>query len=278
LAALLIGLMAMPAGAGEASPEHGKINTPDATPVDPGQLEVEGVYGYGAADRAWDSDGKLQRRGLANQHAVGIALTAGLVDNVDIAVATGPGWLRDKDYDFDGDGLTDADTGRGLGDTEIGLRWRFYQSPERALDLAWIGGFTIPTGSKSDFGEIGTSQEFWSFNQTLAASRDWGRWTGNAALGYALPFGDRRGDAQGTLTLDVAIGYQLLDWLQPELELNYARDLVAHDADSELLAATFGLVMPVSDDWRVNAGIQHGLWGRTADRETAFTLAVKRAF
>jgi hypothetical protein len=44
----------------------------------------------------------------------------------------------------------------------------------------------------------------------LAVTKDWGRWTANADVGYSLPFGNRRGDARGLLTGNVALGYQAL--------------------------------------------------------------------
>jgi hypothetical protein len=157
-------------------------------------------------------------------------------------------------------------------------RYRFHVDKEHSLELAYIGGVTLPTGSSSSRDEIGTSQEFWSFNQTLAASKDWGKWTANAAVGYALPLGDKRENARGTFNVDVAVGYQLLPWLQPEIELNYGHDYFIEDADQQMLATTIGLIMPINELVRVNTGVQQSLWGRDTDKATTLFVAVKLAF
>jgi hypothetical protein len=145
-------------------------------------------------------------------------------------------------------------------------------------EAAYIVGLNIPTGSSTDSGSLGTSQEFWSWGNTLVMTKDWGSWTANADVGYSLPFGGKRGTAQGTFSANLALGYQVLPWLQPEMELNYARDFVDEGDPGENLAFTAGLVMPISDLLRVNLGVQQSIWGRNSDQTTGFILAVKLAF
>ena len=263
----------------EAGPEHGKINTADASPVDPGHFEIESSLVATHANRFWGSTGTSHARGQARELALGLAATAGVVADVDVAVSGGYVWLKDEDNDFDpDDGVFGPERGHDWGDLDLSGRYRFFASEEYGLELAYIGGVTIPTGSSASRGEIGTSQEFWSFNQTLAASKDWGKWTANAAIGYALPLGEKREGERGTFAVDAAVGYQFLPWLQPEVELNYARDFHASEDDQEVLAATVGLVMPLNDRLRVNSGVQQGLWGKNADKATCLLLAVKLAF
>jgi len=119
---------------------------------------------------------------------------------------------------------------------------------------------------------------YWSFNQNVVASKDWGKATTNFDVGYALPLGSRRETARGTLSVDIAGGYQMRSWLQPEVELNYGHEFVSGEGDSEVLATTIGLVMPLHERVRVNAGVQQGLWGRNADKATVLSVAVKLAF
>ncbi|MFA4994294.1 MAG: transporter [Bdellovibrionales bacterium] len=266
------------ARAEEATPEHGKINSPDASPVDPGQYEVETTYSYTFAKRLWDSNGDTRTRGFTYEHAAGLSATAGILENFDVTLNSAYNWLKDKENDFDNDGNLGPETGHGIGDLGVHGRYRFFQSAEHSLDVATIVGFTIPTGRHSNANEIGTSQEYWSFDQTLVASHDWGKGTANADIGYALPFGDKRGDARGTLNADLAGGYQLLPWLQPEMELNYTHAFIADTDDSESLALTAGFVMPINDRWRINTGVQQGLWGTNVDKATSFSVAVKVAF
>jgi len=263
----------------ESGVEHGKINTPDASPVDPGHFEIESSYGYTHSKRYWDNDGDTHARGLAREQSVGLSLTVGVIENLDVAVGGNYAWLKDNDNDFDPDDAAFGPaSGHDFGDLELSGRYRFIENKENSFELAYIGGFTLPTGSSSDRDEIGTSQEFWSFNQTLVASKDWGKWTANADIGYALPLGNKRENARGTFNADVAVGYQWLSWLQPEVELNYGHDFLTDEDDSEGLATTVGLVMPVNDQYRVNLGVQQGLWGRNSDKATTLYGAVKLAF
>ena len=263
----------------EAAVEHGKINTADASPVDPGHYEIEASYTYAESKRFWDNDGDSHVRGLAREQIMGLAVTVGIIENVDVALGGSYMWLKDNDNDFDQD---DAElgpvTGNDFADLDLSARYRFYQNKEQSLELAYIGGLTVPTGTSADGTALGTSQEFWSFNQTLVASKDWGQWTANVDIGYALPLGNKRENARGTFSADLAVGYQVLPWLQPEVELNYGYDLMTDEDDAKAGAVTVGLVMPVSEQLRVNLGLQQGLWGENSDKATVLSAAVKGAF
>jgi len=263
----------------EAGPEHGKINTADASPVDPGHVEIEASLASTHADRFWGNNGKSHARGRAKELVLGLAATAGVAADVDVTMSGSYAWLEDDDNDFDpDDGVLGPRRGHDWGDLDLSGRYRFFESEAHHLELAYIGGVTLPTGSDASRKEIGTSQEFWSFNQTLVASKDWGQWTANAAVGYSLPLGEKRQGERGSFNADAAVGYQLLPWLQPEMELNYGHDFHASEDDREILAVTAGLVMPVNDRLRVNAGVQQGLWGRNTDKVTCLLVAVKLAF
>jgi len=259
--------------------EHGKINTPDASPVDPGHFEIESAYTATHSNRFWDNDGHSHDRKSAREAVLGFSLSLGVIADVDLTVSGGYAWITDAKNDVaEAGGTSGPERGRNFGDLELRGKYRFFASKEHHLELAYIGGITIPTGSSGSHEEIGTSQEFWSINQTLVASKDWGRWTTNAAVGYALPVGEQRGQARGTFNADLAIGYQILPWLQPEMELNYGHGLLVDDHDQETLAATIGLVMPINNQLRINAGVQQGLWGRNSDKTTALLVAVKMAY
>ncbi|MFA5041502.1 MAG: transporter [Bdellovibrionales bacterium] len=260
------------------TPEHGKINTSDASPVDPGCYETEVVYSFGTTDKAWSNNGNKNAHGFTSEHSAAFSATAGISKNFDVTINLNHSWLKDKDNDFDDDGTPGPVSGNGFGDVEASARYRFIQDKKLNLDVAYIIGLIIPSGTSSDQDEMGISQEYWSFKQTLVASKDWGKWTANADLGIALPFGDKRGDARVLLNADVAAGYQVLSWLQPELELNYNYDVIENTGDPETFAVTAGLVMPVSETVRINVGAQQGIAGRNADQMTTLFAAVKIAY
>ncbi len=264
--------------AGEEGPEHAKINTADASPADPGSYEIEVVYGYEWANHAWDANGDRMARGFKREHVATLTLTAGILDNLDVNIGGSYDWLKDKANDYDdSDALFGPVKGDHFGDISFGARYRFLNNESYKLELAYSTGFTAPTGSWNGEKEIGTGQEYWSWDQTLEASKDWGKWTANADVGFALPFGDRLGSARGTFNADIAAGYQILPWLQPELEVNYSRDFVADD-DAYVLALTGGFVMPINERFRLNTGIQRAVAGQNEDKTTAFTAGLKVAF
>jgi len=251
----------------QVEPEHAKLNTEDATPVDPGHFELEFAYSFTRATRQWDDHWSGENRGLMREHGFEVGLTYGVVENLDVGF--GVGWADIYDRDYDADDIAGPHYGRGATDLAIGAKWRFYHNEERGLSFAYVPGLTVPTGRRSNRNHIGPSQEFWSFDQRLAMSKDWGRWTMNADLGYSLPFGSRRDDARGTLDANLAVGHQLYEWLQPELELNYAHDFVHRGGDADVVAVTGGVIMPLSESWRVETGVQHAIAGRNADQATA---------
>ncbi len=251
--------------------EHAKLNTADASPVDPGHYEVEIGCSWTQAKRAWDGDGAAHSRGLAREQAVGPTLTVGIMENVDVSIGLDYLWLRDDDN-------AAPTTGEGFGDFSFGGRYRFFTSGKYRIEAAWISGFTAPTGNHGNDDELGASQEFWSWDNSLVVSKDWEHWTMNAELGWSLPFGEKRDDDRGTLIANLAAGYQILEWLQPEVELNYSREYANGEADESALAVTAGLVMPINDCLRVNLGVQQAVWGENADKATVAMLAVKLGF
>lgn len=271
IAILVLAIGSLPgAAAEEMAVEHGKLNTGDASPVDPGAFELELGYGFDRAGRTWDNGRQNLDRGRAEGHTTDLSFTAGLFDNFDAGVSLGYQWLRDDD--------NDPSRGDALSDLSLGGRYRFLNLPELALEMAYSAGFTLPTGTDSDADRLGTSQEFWSFDQAIAATKDWGSWTGNLELTWSLPGGNKRGDSRSSYGANLAVGYQARPWFQPEAELNYACDCVKNGADAESLAVTLGALFPLADAWRLSAGVQQGLWGRNTDKTTSLVLGAKYAF
>lgn len=259
--------------------EHGKINTAAASPVDPGHYEIEPTFTSTWATRYWNGSGDSQSRGRLRAQKLGLSVTSGVVEDIDITVRGGYSWLKDNENDFDvNDNVMGPSTGNNFSDLAVSGRYRLYKDRQRHLEIAYIAGLTIPTGSSSDWDEIGTSQEFWSIDQKLVATRDWGYWTINGDIGVTLPIGDKRENHRGLITADLALGYQILPWLQPEVELNYGQNCLRDEADARALAVTAGVVMPLNHSLRVNLGVQQAVWGENADKSTTLLAAVKFAY
>lgn len=264
------------------APEHGKLNTADASPIEPRHFELEFAYSYTHATRAYDNSRGSRRRGSAFEHAPRATLTIGAVRNLDVNIGWGYNHVYDAEYDHDAEDAEDGPHhGHHIGDTGVGMRYRFLRSDALSYEVAYLGGLTVPTGCECTHRHLGTSQEFWSWDQGLVVSKDWGKWTANAELGYALPFGGKRGEARGTLTANLAAGYQALKWLQPEAELNYHCDFARNGSGADSLAVTAGLVLPldcIRAGTRISVGAQRALTGRNSDQFTTLLLAVKLAW
>lgn len=258
-------------GEEELSPEHGKLNTADASTVDPGHVELETGFSYARARDRWAAGGRSRSRQFCRESATGLGATVGIVEDFDVSACMDYLWLYDRENGNPNDG-------DDIGDLSVSGRYRFYNDEERHLEMAFITGITMPTGTASCRRWLGTSQEFYSWENALALSKDWGRWTVNADAGYSLPFGKEREDARGVFNADAALGYQLTRWLQPEVELNYAQEFLHGAGEAQDLSATAGLVMPINDRWAVKAGVQQSLWGRNSDKATTCVFCLKLAF
>ncbi|MBI5585272.1 MAG: transporter [Deltaproteobacteria bacterium] len=267
----LLVLLWVTAGFGVEMPDHGKLNTEEASPVDPGSMELFFGYGYTRVKNYWDNDRTSRSRGLWEEHAAGMAVKIGIVRDLDLGLVLAYLGRKDRDH------LTSQGE-QGFSDLSLDLRYRFLNLKQYQLEVAYVVGLTIPTKSSLDPISLESGQEFWSWNNALVVTKDWGAWTMNAEAGYSLPFGEHRGPARGIFSTNLALGYQILSWLQPETELNYVRDIRAGGRPGENLAVTAGLVMPINDLLRVNLGVQQGLWGRNSDQAATFLLTVKLAF
>jgi hypothetical protein len=247
-------------------PEHGKAFSSDATPVDPGGAEIELAY----APSWWAVTGDVGRsQGAA--HPLVLAVGLGLVPGLDVRVAAG--WAARAERT-----AGTPQSGYGLADTAVALRWRFLSLPEPGLDLAVIAGAVIPTGTRTTPEALGTSQEAWSVAGTLVASADRGAWTANAELGWSVPIRPDGTDDVGLLLATLALGYQVLPWLQPEVELGYQHEIERGPApDERVLWCGAGLVLPVTPV-RVVIGARFPAWQRHAAAGPTATAAVKLAF
>jgi hypothetical protein len=251
------------------TPEHGKINTGDPSPVDPGHYEIEMDYGYLKARRAFNERGHSSDRGLYHVRELALTLTIGLVDDWDMYF--GLPVIRIEDHD------SDPNRGSDIADISLGARYRFINNEGNHLEIAYTAGFIAPTGSDESENEIGTSQEFWSLEQAVILTKDWGRWTMNTELGYSYPFGHDSNDANGSVALNTAVGYQITAVIQPELELNYGKEFGGAGVDADVLAVTAGLVTPFNDTFLMKAGVVKDVSGSNVDKATHYLINLKLA-
>jgi hypothetical protein len=250
------------------SNEHGKAFTGDATPVEPGHVEVELAY----APTWWATAGAVDRQ-EGQQHQMGAAVGVGLLRDVDVRLVLS--WAV----------VSAAPTtpgapvhGAGLADTTVAARWRFLHLAEPAIDLAVSAAVTAPTGVPASPEHLGTGGEAWSLGGSIAASADWGRFTTGLELGFSAPLRGSASNDVGLLVCNAAVGYQALPWLQPELELNYQHEIeTGEEKDEQVLWTTAALVLPL-DPVRVLVGARFPVLARNTAVGPMATAAVKVAF
>jgi hypothetical protein len=249
-------------------PEHGKAFTGDATPVEPGHVELEIAY----APSWWAVPGSLD--GMSSQaHPVAASITVGIVRNVDARVVVG--WEAVHATTSSPGGPAH---GEGPVDTTVAARWRFLSLADPAIDLAVTLGVTAPTGLRETADHLGTGRGAWSVGGSVLASADWGRLTAGLELGLAATVGPNATNDVGMLVCNGAVGYQVLPWLQPELELNYQHEIeLGAQPDERVLWATAALVLPI-DPVRLVVGGRLPVWSSGADVGPMATAAVKIAF
>jgi hypothetical protein len=250
------------------APEHGKAFTGDATPVEPGRVEVELAY----APSWWATAGAVDRLS-GEQHPIAAAVSVGILPDLDARIVVG--WaLVHAAPEHPGAPAH----GTGIADTTVAARWRFLSLPDPGIDLAVSAGVTIPTGTRTAADRLGTGRESWSLGGSLAASVDRGRFTFGGELGVSAAVGPRTSNDVGLVVCNAAAGYQVLPWLQPALELNYQHEVeLGEQPDERVLWATAALVLPI-DPVRVVLGGRLPVWVRDAVVGPMVTAAVKMGF
>lgn len=243
------------------------VGVEDAFPVDAGRTEVEATYAYVTAARAFDDTGVARDRGPNRAHEGTLTLTHGFTGCLDAAISLFGGSFRDEDERRVED--------RGVGDLVVNAKWRFRGEGDRGLHLAWRPALTIPVGN--DAGPLAPGLGFWTLDQMLVATWIRERWVLGADAGVQVPVGDRDG-ARAFVLANLGAGYQLSSWLKPELELNFFHDFLADAADPQALVVTVGAILNPLERLRVDLGLRHGVYGRSADRQLSVTANLSWTF
>jgi hypothetical protein len=271
------------------SEEHAKVVTSDATPNNPGQVELWGSYVLQGGKFAWRSGGEREKRGTYQAQLWETQTTVGIHKNIDIGIIQGFQHTLDKENNYDevrdmtgsaGEAVEDETEGPthgfGWGDLGVTSRWRFYDSAEKRLEIAYIPTVFVPTGRRGNFDHLGSSQGYTSFDNSFAFTKDLGRWNGTVNLGYNTPLGSSRrtNDYYGTTHANFAAGYQVLSWLQPEAELIYLHDFGGHGQTANLASVVLGFIMPFGDHMRVETGVQQDVFGSNKVQTTSGIFSI----
>jgi len=270
--------------------EHSKVVTVDATTNNPGEMEFWGSYVIQGGKFAWKSNGEREKRGTYQAQVFETQTTVGLYEGIDIGIIEWFQHTLDKANNYnefkdradpDTGGSREDETegpthGFGWGDLGVTAHWRFYDSEEKKLEIAYVPTIFVPTGRRSNLDHLGSSQGYTSLDNSFAFTKDLGRWNGTVNFGYNAPLAhEKRTDGfLGTAHTNVAVGYQALRWLQPEAELVYLHDFGDHGLTANLVSVVLGFIMPVSDHVRFETGVQQDVLGSNKVQTTSGIFSV----
>ena len=262
--------------ADEPSPLLGKINTWDAWPFDAGHGAIELGWSRSMAHRWRDADGTTHDRdGTLVDDDVTLQAYLGLADSLDLRLKGG--WRRIDDQgaflDTDGTPLLDdlgdvmryQNAGRGADDVEIRVAWQIWRDDDWGLAVALLPATSLRTGNDATDTEPGTSPgAAWA---ELAAAVSWTVGPLSVAVDGAGRgwWGAHREGLPPLWYQDIALGWQVDDIFQPEIELNLAWSPAGDDIPSSATVATTVGVMANLDPWYVSVGMQIPLGGRSTD-------------
>ena len=269
--------------------EHSKVVTVNATPNDPGQVELWNSYVIQGGKFAWKSNGEREKRGTYQTQLWDTQTTVGICKDIDIGIIEWFQHTLDKEnnynevrdmFDESGEAPEDETVGPthgfGWGDLGVTGHWRFYDSEEEKLEIAYIPTVFVPTGRRSNLDHLGSSQGYTSLDNSFAFTKDIGRWNGTVNLGYNTPLAhDKRTNGfSGTAHTNLAVGYQLLRWLQPEAELIYLHDFGDHGQTANLASVVLGFILPLGDHLRCELGVQQDVLGSNKVQTTSGIFSI----
>lgn len=265
--------------------EHSKILTLDATPMDPGQVEVDLAYSVRGGKFAWQSDTERYHRGTYLTHAWDVETYVGLYKDIDMALFQSFYHLLDKDNNYNevseeidpGTGEAMEDTtggpthGGGRGDLGVMGRWRFYNNEEKKYEFAYSPTVYLPTGRRSNFDHLGPGAGYVSLANNLIYTQEYKRYCWTLNTGYNAPLANaiKTENYRGTWNFNAAVGYQLLSWCHPQFETIYNQSFENRGKGGKLVSVVLGAIFPVNDHLRFDVGIQQDVLGSNADQLTA---------
>jgi hypothetical protein len=257
--------------------ETTKLMTWDAVPVAPLHAEFYLPYYLRSSETAWDNKGRADDRVLLREQLFPSFVTAGILRNLDVTVLQGYSIITDKKNTHD-DKDTSSRHDHGLTDLAIAPRWRFWENQKKNLSFAYVPVLILGTGERSDDDQPGPSQGYSSLTHTLVMTKNFGHFNTNTTIDYTQPFSrpEKTRDLLAATSANFSIGYQVLPWLQPEVEMHYLQEFLEHNRSAGFFDMTFGAIMPLTSLLRFETGIVQGIAGYNKDRVTTgiFQLAI----
>jgi hypothetical protein len=223
------------------------------------QLELTGEFAY----EKEKSDGITVKE---RSYEAGVAVSAGLLDTLDIVCAVPYQWNRTKE-----DGATVSDE-NGISDTSLELKWRFFE--QNGLSFALKPGITIPSGDEEK--GLGTGKI--GYGATFIATKEIDPFTLHLNLGYAHNEykldEDKEGNRKDTWHISLAGVYKVSDKLQAVADIGVERNS-DKESNTDPSFALIGLIYSITPDLDVDLGFKAGLSGTETDAALMTGLTIR---
>ncbi len=213
------------------------------------QVELTGEFAY----EKEKSDGiTVKEKG----YEAGIAVSAGLLDTLDIICAIPYQWNKAEE-----DGTTVSDE-NGISDASLELKWRFFE--QNGLSFALKPSITIPSGDE-DKG-LGTGRV--GYGATFIATKEIAPFTFHINLGYAHNEykleEDEDSNEKNIWHISLAGLYEVSDNLQVVANIGVERN-PDKESGTDPSFALIGLIYSITPDLDVDLGFKAGLSGTETD-------------
>ena len=240
--------------------DSAKVYTQDAFTLAPGQWEFASAGALERSHRAFDDNGTVVDRPGSYQDTFQMGVVVGLYKGLDLSLTGFWGTLDD--------GQPDTNSGSGLGDLELELRWQFYRG--EGWNLAYLPRVVAPMSDPQNTDSLSPGQPYWSLVNSLVASRVDGRWASSLEGSVALPVGEHRDDARLDLVFNSALGYQVSPGLQLEVEWLLEHQQFEYADAAWRSSVVIGAIIQLRPGLRLDTGYLQGLNGQRSDRLNAF--------
>ncbi len=213
------------------------------------QLELTGEFAY---DKEKSDGITVKEKG----YEAGIAVSAGLLDTLDIVCGIPYQWNRTEE---DGAIVSDED---GISDIGVELKWRFFE--QNGLSFALKPGLTIPSGDE-DKG-LGTGKV--GYGATFIATKEIAPFTFHMNLGYTHNEykleEDKESSEKDLWHISLAGVYEVSDNLQVVANIGIERN-PDKESGTDPSFALIGLIYSITPDLDVDLGLKAGLSGTETD-------------
>ena len=208
------------------------------------QLEVNGQY---------DQD-KETVAGVSNKATgqwVGATLSFGIIESVDLILGLAYVWGKVEE-----DGTTVFDE-RGIADTNLALKWRFFE--KEGWSLALKPGISFPTGDENK--TLGTGKI--AYHLFLIASKEVGAWAFHANLGH-IGNENNIDEERNLWHASLAATYEVVRNLKVVGNIGIERspDKTANNDPAFLIG---GVIYSVSKNFDLDVGVKYGLTSSETD-------------